>query len=754
MKRLVVVLLALLWGSAMFAQGGRPRWTGILDENPATFQVRLVSATAGGVVVNVQVPGFYTSSVTTPRGEAVVVTVPKAVSTAEAGEPEMPMTGIPAIIGEGVTMAVRVLEARYMDFEGVDVAPSKGDLPRSVDPATVPYTYAECYDENAFFPARNVELYEPYVLRDLRGQNIAVYPFAYNPATRTLRVYYDMTIETYEVGGGKAAVEDAPVRASADFMPLYQRHFINYQETVGKYTPVGEEGDLLIICYDPFYDVMTDFVNWKRTRGLNTTMVPTSAIGTNLTYTALKEYISEQYAANNNLTHVLLVGGEHYIPGHSYSDGSQNGIYSGKGDNPYGQIVGSDIYNDLFIGRFSANLVEQVATQVAKVIAYERDLTTADTWCQNALGISRHEGNTGHYGEDDYEHIENLRTDLLGYGYTTVYQDYYNVAGYPSSTVQTISGHVNSGVGFINYCNHGSETAWQSHVPYYSKSHVNGLTNVGRWPFVVSTACLNGKYDHRNGCFAEAWMQATDNTTSAPTGAVGTLMSYISQPWQPPMYAQDEFVDILVESYSQNIKRTWGGTAINAILGIFNNYSTNSAPARGTYQAWILYGDPSMMLRTKTPQAVTVEHNGSIEYKDTAYVVRGGADGALATITDAAHNIVGRAVFADGVATISLGDTLTVGDTLTLCIFGYNLQTYLANIPIVAPSSESFAWQSEKNIMVKGNGPLRVFDLSGHLLSTVQVNEFLVADHNQLGIPHPGVYLLSLGGKTLKMFVK
>ena len=682
-KGFLVFLLSAISFMAFAQFQNAPEWTSILSEQPETFRTQLVSSSEESIKVNVQVPGFYTTNVTTPRGEAKIVSMPKAVSTAQAGEPNVPMTGIPAIIGDRARMSVRVVDAQYRDFENIEVAPSKGDFSRQIDPATVPYTYGECYNQDAFFPANNVGLYEPYIVRDFRGQNMVVYPYAYNPVTKTLRVYYDMTIEMYKVDDNGENVMEArksnTVKMDVDFKSMYQRHFINYEASMAKYTPVDEEGDLLIICYDNFISAMTDFVNWKKTRGVNTTIVGTSTISSSLTYSNLKTYIQNQYNANNNLTHVLLVGDVAQIPGYSYSGGDSS--YSGKGDNAYGQIVGNDIYNDLFIGRFSASSTTQVATQVQKILTYERDLTTSDTWCQNGLGVSASAGNGGHYNEDDYQHIENLRTDLLNYGYSTVYQDYYSVSGYPSSTTTTISNHINSGVGIINYCNHGEETGWQSH--YYMNSHVNALTNSNKLPFIFSVACLNGKYDHTSDCFAEAWMRATNNSTGAPTGAVGTLMSYISQPWIPPMWAQDEFTDILIESYSNNIKRSWGGAAINALFAIFDNYSTTNSSAVGTYQAWILYGDPTMMLRTKTPQAMTVTHVGAIVPGNSTYTVNvSNANGAVATITDANHNILGKATVSNGTATINVSGNLTVGSDLTLCVFGYNKVTYLGTIAV------------------------------------------------------------------------
>ena len=684
MKKAFISFFILCLALTTMAQ----EWTSITSSTPDSFKKQLVSSSEDQIQVKLQVPGFYTTAVTTPRGEAYVITMPKAVSTAQAGEPNVPMTGIPVMIGDQARMDIRVVNTQYKDFENIEVAPSKGDFPRTIDPATVPFTYGECYNQDAFFPASNVGLYDPYIIRDFRGQNMVVYPFAYNPVTKTLRVYYDMTVEMYKVDdNGKNVIPSRRsnmVKMDPDFKSLYQRHFINYEAGTAKYTPLDEEGDLLIICHSSFMSAMTDFVNWKKTRGVNTTLVSTSTTGT--TAANIKSYIQSQYNANNNLTHVLLVGDVAQIPGNSFTASSNSeGDWSGKGDNLYGQIVGNDIYNDVIIGRFSASSVSQVTTQVNRILTYERDLTTSATWCQNGLGISTTEGSGGHNNEDDYEHIENLRTDLLNYGYSTVYQDYKSVSGYPSSTTTTISNHINSGVGIINYCNHGEETGWQSH--YYMNSNVNALTNDNKLPFIFSVACLVGKYDYSSGdCFAETWMHATNG--SNPTGAIGGFFSYISQPWIPPMWAQDEFVDILVESKTNNIKHTLGGVGINSLLAIFDHYSTSSAAGKGTYQAWVLYGDPSLMLRTKTPQAMTVNHAGTIAPTATTYSVTvSNGNGAVATITDANHNILGKATVNGTTANITINGTLTAGTELTLCVFGYNKVTKIETISVVNPAT-------------------------------------------------------------------
>ena len=683
MKKPFLLLVLSVISLMAFAHQATPQWTGVNNNSPAPFSTQLISSSESSIRVNVQVPGFYTTSVTTPRGEAKVISLPKAVNAVNAGEPDLPTLGIPAIIGDHARMSVRIIDAQYTDYEGIEIAPFKGNFSRQINPDDVPYTYGECYSQDAFFPANNVGLYEPYIVRDFRGQNMIVRPFAYNPVTKTLRVYYNMTVEMYKVDDNGANTMQTNrsnvIKMDPDFKSLYQRHFINYDAGMAKYTSVDEEGDLLIICYDNFINYMTDFVNWKKTRGVKTTIVGTSTAGSS--YSAIKSYIQSQYNANNNLTHVLLVGDVAQIPGYTYSGGGSS--YGGKGDNAYGQIVGNDIYNDVFIGRFSASSAAQVTTQCNRVITYERDLSTSATWLKIGEGISRKEGGAGHNNEDDYQHINNIRTDLLNYGYSTVYQRYANLSGYTATAAQ-ISSDINSGVGIINYANHGQETAWGANASgyvYYANSHVNALTNENKLPFIFSVACLVGKYDHSSDCFAEAWMRATNNNN--PTGAIATLMSYISQPWIPPMWAQDECVDILVESYSSNIKHTWGGVSVNGLMGIFDHYSTSDQSAVGTYQAWILFGDPSLMLRTKTPSSMTVTHNGSIDANATSYVVNvTNGNGALATITNANHEILGKATVSNNKATITLTAPGANSGNLTLCVFGYNKVTYLGTITV------------------------------------------------------------------------
>ena len=678
MRKHILTALLVMLSIVTFGQ----QWVAIKSNTPSTIQTTLVSSSENQITVNMQVPGFYTFEVTTPRGQANIISVPRTVSTAAAGEPNLPMIAIPAIVGDRQHYNIRVVDAQYADYP-MEVAPSKGDFPRTINPEDVLYTYGEAYSTDAFFPTQNVGLYDPYILRDFRGQNMVVYPFAYNPISKTLRVYYNMTVEMYSDGLSSENIFDRrsnEVKIDPEIEALYGNHFINFSEGLSKYTPVVETGDMLIICHDAFMTAMQPFVNWKKQIGRHTTMVGTSTTGT--TDSAIKSYIESQYNSNNNLTHVLLVGDVAQIPGHNYSSGS----YGGKSDNWYGQVVGNDSYNDIIIGRFSAENDTHVTTQVNKVIHYERDINATDTWLSTGTGVATVAGSGGHFGEDDWQHIDNIRNDLLAYNYTEVFRDYPSGGGANSNSA-TLTQHINNGVSIINYCNHGSETSWG--VFNYSNSNVNALVNDNKLPIVWSVACLNGKYDHYQPCFAETWLRATNNSNGTPTGAIGGMFSYISQPWVPPMYGQDEMVDVLTEQHSTNIKRTLGGCSFDGNMKILDQYGQGAGQGHGTYMSWILYGDPSLTLRNAIPANMNVTHAPSMSSTATSFVVNAtNGNGALATLTRN-NEIMGSATIVNGTCNITFTAPGTSG-IATLTVFGYNKITYIAEIDIMQGGTQQY----------------------------------------------------------------
>ena len=383
MKKVLFSLVFVALSAMTFAQ----QWTGISKSSPTSPQVTLISSSEKQVVVDFSLGGFNLTEVSTQNGPQQIVSVPKMASMLEAGAPDLPQFPVPAIIGDRAEMEVSVLKSEFTDYQNVEIAPSKGNFSRAIDPETVAYTYGAMYSKDAFYPATQAYLEMPYIIRDFRGQNIMVRPFAYNPVTKTLRVYHSLTLAMRKVsdnGVNQKVARKANGKMSAEMDAAYSHRFINYQESVSKYTFLQDHGEMLVICPDQYMDAMQPYVEWKNQSGRPTTIVSVSEAGGN-NNNALKSYIQNYYDdANHNLGYILFVG--------DYSDITPHSMNGGRSDNWFGQLEGNDYYLEVLVGRFSVQNVTDVNTHVNKVLYYERDMPEGLTWLNKGIGVSANEG--------------------------------------------------------------------------------------------------------------------------------------------------------------------------------------------------------------------------------------------------------------------------------------------------------------------------------------------------------------------------
>ena len=668
MKKVLFSLLFLALSAMAFAQ----QWTSFGKSTPSKPEVNLVSSSERQIIVDFSLGGFYLTKVNTPNGIQQVVSVPKMASMLEAGSPDLPQFPVPAIIGDLAEMDVNVIESDFTDYQNVEIAPSKGNFSRQIDPETVPYTYGEMYSRDAFYPAAQAYLETPYILRDFRGQNIMVRPFAYNPVTKTLRVYHNMTIEMRKVsdnGVNQKVSRKAIQKIAPEMEEAYNHRFINYTESTSKYNFIQDRGEMLVICPDQYMESMQPFVEWKNQSGRPTTIVSISEVGGN-NDNQIKNYIRSIYDdPAHNLEFILLVG--------DYADLTPHSMGGGRSDNWFGQLEGNDYYLEAFTGRFSVQSITDLETHIEKVLYYERDMPEGLTWLNQGIGIAANEGaGNGHNGgEADYVHMNYIRDTLTHYTYENVTQQYSGVGS--GTSASAISADINAGKSICNYCNHGSQTSWA--VAGYSNSDVNALVNDDKWPFIWSVACNNGEF---NGtCFGEAWLRAKNNSTGRPTGAVGGMFSWISQPWTPPMTGQDEMVDILTGwKNSDKYCHTFGGASQNGSMYMLDMHPEDNG---NTHNTWILFGDPSLMVRTDNPVSMNVTCAPSvlmlgmseleISAENTAY--------GIATLMMDGEVIASGTIF-DGTCNLSFPPMSNVGNA-TLTVMGYNKVTEVMTVEVL-----------------------------------------------------------------------
>ena len=375
------------------------------------------------IQVRITLPDYTKKAVQVNGKTFYIIQMPDATPILEKGAPDLYKYGGSFAIPENVTGQVEIVSSKFADETGVAVAPSKGNLYRTTDPSTIPFTFGSQYSENKFYPAQAAALEDQYNLRQIHGQRFSLYAVQYNPVTQTLRHYSEIVVRIHMQSTNKSALAfpSGKIENSTEFMEIYKNQFINfknsgYERAVASKT-VNETGPMLVLCYKSFMTAMQPFIDWKKQNGMQIKMVDAATAGS--TPEAIKSYIGNAYQTKH-IAFVLLVGDAPQIPTMKLS--------SGPSDNGYTYQDGNDRYPDLLIGRFSAETEADVKTQVNRSVNYEKNFASTKSWRLKGIGIASNQG-PGDNNEMDWEHERNIRTLLMNYKYTGVAELYDGTHG-------------------------------------------------------------------------------------------------------------------------------------------------------------------------------------------------------------------------------------------------------------------------------------------------------------------------------------
>ncbi|MEZ5083862.1 MAG: C25 family cysteine peptidase, partial [Bacteroidales bacterium] len=626
---------------------------------------------AGIYELNFTLGNYYLSEITIDGTDYTNLVFEGSIVTELKGFAELPFISSSLQLPSDKNVSIKIVAEEYEEISiGAPMLPSRGVIYRNQDPTTIPYEIAPGSMRDEWYPGQLVTKTQPYIIKDLRGTSVYAYPFRYNAVQNVLRVYSSITVQLVEdetIPVNPLAVESTTILREMN--SVYKSLFINYDD-VSKDLTIGEYGDILVVCTSRDEDAMIPYVEWKMEKGFNVDVLSV-APGTNV-----KSTIQSAYNANNNLMYVQLVGDWADIKSDIISNNSA------PTDPQLGCVVGTDQFPDICIGRFSANSAADVTIMVDKIINYEKNPDMAATWYKGALGIGSAEGSgIGDDGEMDKNHIQVIWDDKLD-PYT--FDDYFTAYD-PGASSQNVFNAVNAGVSVINYTGHGYMQGWSTSG--FSNSNVGNLANGDKLPFVISVACNNGDL-HNGTCFGEAW------TRKANGGAVMFLGGSISQPWTPPMRGQDYFMDLLIGGYDYSahpgqsgINTTEGRTTLGAI--IFNGLvlmttESGSNSDWETAKTWIMFGDPSMQVRTDVPGNLTLSNNYVLvgaPFTTTVTGPNGPVSGAMVCLSQNGEYF---SAVADNAGSISIDHGLTPGTAL-LVVSALNMETIYDEVTVVPP---------------------------------------------------------------------
>ena len=227
-------------------------------------KVTLVSSSPDVTVLNFETGSYHFKTVKTINGTAKELVAPDTGKILEKGVPGLAKLTASVIVPDEADMQVQVIDSTFTEIKNIDIAPSKGNILRTVNPDDVPYEYGEAYGKNEFYPTNLAVLGSAYIARDFRGQTVAVNPFRYNPVTKVLRVYSSVTVQVSPTGAAGENTFNRTESISAvhpDFEKIYESHFINYSNQTEYTTLPDGFGNMLIVCYNGFMADMAEFVS-------------------------------------------------------------------------------------------------------------------------------------------------------------------------------------------------------------------------------------------------------------------------------------------------------------------------------------------------------------------------------------------------------------------------------------------------------------------------------------------------------------
>ena len=741
-------LLATQPGAAV-ELAGAPTWLALGDAGPqAPLSVSVDDTSATGLDVAAALPGVLRTPLKAPNGQAYVqLSVPGCGRTAEGvGLPAMPFKGFFLEIPYGVDVSVELLDQATVSL-GFGFAVYPLQLPEPDNGAGAPeFTIdAEAYARDGFVPVVPVTIGEPGFIRGRRVVFVQVFPLQYNPVTTELRAFSSLRFRLKYAGEVDPAGATRRARLATDASDAIARAFIlNDAPTVSvvrEQAPSGDEGaDYLIIVADALYDQILPLAEWKHSKGFVTRVLKMSEVGS--TAADVKSAIRTAY---NDWTpapsYVLLVGDNEDVPPDYY-----NGPKECVTDQPYACVDGADFYPDLTLGRLTVHSQGECAGVVSKILAYDRD-PDAGTWYDAFLsaGYFQDDDNNGwadrwfmetsahatafvetYLGKTTYtawctnsgSHAE-YHYRGSGYAHRFAYPDPVpaEVTSLWTSAPQAqsdITAAINAGVGLVLHRDHGGSTGWSD--PPYHNGEVNALTNGVKTPVVLSINCLTGSFHYGGGdCFCEAFLEKNGGGAVGIAGA--TRVSYSG------------YNDLLAHgiltcfwpSYDPTHTNTtyphsWRpASALDYGKYYMLTYMGSGTTTQGEFNMFHWFGDPEMMLRTRSPQALSVTHPASVGFAQpvdvTLTIEQEGAPlaGARATLShaDTGEHWTGLTDAAGSITFSSI--TLSRQGDYTVVVTAHDAVPYQGTLAAV-PSSTGTIYLDRDAYACAGTIGLRVTD--------------------------------------------
>ncbi len=374
----------------------------------------------------------------------------------------------------------------------------------------------------------------------------------------------------------------------------------------------GDGQGYVVIAPAAFNSALTDFVKWKQDLRYDVSVTTLDHIyatypGRDLAE-QVRNFIKASYTDNGSL-YFLLVGDCDIVPTREVWDpylagGLDNGTepsdmyfecldgdWDANGNDLFGETDDDvDFYSEVLVGRLPVQTVSEAQDVLSGIVQLESN-PVPGSWMNDFLLIG-----PDCFGSGDGA---NMLEEELNQWF--LYDSFFDVSRlYPTdgslSNANVIS-KINSGIGIIDFFDHGWYGGWSAALDEENYGEVSGLLNGGKRPFTFAMACETAAFDaeYFEPTIGEAFFRNLNGGAVAYIGATRIAWAgYHAFDGLHNRFWRDFFGTALTERIVSP------KLSLHAALHeMITTYSMSDPISRETIYQAIYFGDPTMQLYWK-----------------------------------------------------------------------------------------------------------------------------------------------------------
>ena len=129
----------------IFTLGMSNEWIDISSSTPESPNIDILFSDVETTDMSFRLSGFYLNPILIDNEEYFSVHMPKSASLLEQGAPNLPKFSTSIIIPNNKQVVYQILDSEYVEYNDIKIAPSKGNISREIDPASIPYYFGNIY---------------------------------------------------------------------------------------------------------------------------------------------------------------------------------------------------------------------------------------------------------------------------------------------------------------------------------------------------------------------------------------------------------------------------------------------------------------------------------------------------------------------------------------------------------------------------------------------------------------------------------